>query len=190
MAVQGDETRSNIIHTAMGILRREGYHGMGVQKLARGAGIPRGSLYFHFPGGKDEIVSEAIGLSTNRFLDALEPLLQQCETPQEVIDALFQMMGAELKESAFEHCSSLSTVALETANKSPKVQEACQLAYQAWEEVVGEKLASLGLGNADELATGTVSALEGALMLAQLQKSLSPLRSAQALIRRLLEYST
>ena len=35
------------------LLRRRGYHGAGLNEVVAGSGAPRGSVYHHYPQGKD-----------------------------------------------------------------------------------------------------------------------------------------
>ncbi len=52
--------REDLIDAAVELFRARGYEGVGVAELLEKSGAPRGSLYFHFPGGKEEIGVEAV----------------------------------------------------------------------------------------------------------------------------------
>lgn len=51
-------TRADILDVAAEILSESGYAGTSLEELSQGAGIARGTLYAHFPGGREEIVRE------------------------------------------------------------------------------------------------------------------------------------
>ena len=55
LAMKGEKTRQQFITTAERLFQREGYHGVGLSQLIRESGAPKGSFYFHFPGGKLEL---------------------------------------------------------------------------------------------------------------------------------------
>ncbi|MCA9644838.1 MAG: helix-turn-helix transcriptional regulator, partial [Myxococcales bacterium] len=57
---KGDATRAQIVAAAAELLDTHGFHGTGINAVLERAGAPRGSLYCHFPGGKDEIETAAI----------------------------------------------------------------------------------------------------------------------------------
>ena len=54
------DTRTRMIEATALLLRRRGYHGTSLNDILSASGAPRGSLYFHFPGGKDQLVIEII----------------------------------------------------------------------------------------------------------------------------------
>ena len=57
------ETRRRLVETTAQLLQRQGLNGTGVLEVLRESGAPRGSLYFHFPGGKEQLTVEAIDYS-------------------------------------------------------------------------------------------------------------------------------
>ena len=65
------DSRSRMIHAAAELFRQRGYHATTFSDLVRDSGAPRGSTYFHFPGGKAELAREAIA----RAGDELEEMV-------------------------------------------------------------------------------------------------------------------
>ena len=53
-----NDTRTRILETTALLLRQRGYHGTSLNDILSASAAPRGSLYFHFPGGKDQLVIE------------------------------------------------------------------------------------------------------------------------------------
>jgi TetR/AcrR family transcriptional regulator, lmrAB and yxaGH operons repressor len=49
------DTRERVIQTAAGLFRAQGYHATGLNQVLAEGGLPKGSLYFHFPGGKEQL---------------------------------------------------------------------------------------------------------------------------------------
>ena len=54
------EVRKGMVEGAMALLARRGLHATSFSEVLAATGAPRGSLYHHFPGGKDQLVAEAV----------------------------------------------------------------------------------------------------------------------------------
>ena len=59
MKVKG-ETRERIIQTAAYLFQLQGYHATGLNQIIKESKSPRGSVYYHFPNGKEELAIEAV----------------------------------------------------------------------------------------------------------------------------------
>ena len=58
------KTKEKLIQKTIELIIEKGYHGTGVNEILRATKIPKGSLYHHFPKGKDQLVTEALRSST------------------------------------------------------------------------------------------------------------------------------
>ena len=52
-------SRETLVRTASRLFRQKGYSGVGLTEILKEAGLPKGSLYYHFPGGKAELADAA-----------------------------------------------------------------------------------------------------------------------------------
>lgn len=48
-------TRDRLIQTSALLFRKKGYHGVGLAEILAATGLPKGSLYHHFPNGKQDL---------------------------------------------------------------------------------------------------------------------------------------
>ncbi|WP_199742525.1 TetR/AcrR family transcriptional regulator [Streptomyces triticirhizae] len=60
MGRKGAETRDRLLDATQELVEDAGYFGTGLNQVLAASGAPRGSLYFHFPGGKDQLVAESV----------------------------------------------------------------------------------------------------------------------------------
>ena len=52
--------REDMLSAAVNLFGERGYEGVGIAELLARSSAPRGSLYFHFPGGKEQIGIEVV----------------------------------------------------------------------------------------------------------------------------------
>ena len=64
---KGERTRKKLVDTTAALLRCQGYHATGLSQIVAESGAPRGSLYFYFPGGKDDLAIAAIAASSDAW---------------------------------------------------------------------------------------------------------------------------
>lgn len=60
-------------------------YGTSLSDILEGSGAPRGSLYFHFPGGKDQLVLEATRAAVAEATHALEQTLTAADDRAEAV---------------------------------------------------------------------------------------------------------
>jgi len=177
--VRRTDTRQRMLDTAADLFQTQGYHATGLTQLTTAGGAPKGSLYFHFPGGKEQLATEAVRLSSERTGALLEAILDDAPDPATGIDRAVDALAGFLTGSDFQRGCPLATVALAAAAASEPIREACADGYASWHGVLGGYLAAQGLSaeRADELATIVLAAIEGGLLLARTRRDLAPLRA-------------
>jgi len=175
---KGDQTRGRMIDTAARLLQAQGYHGTGLGQVLAEARAPKGSLYFHFPGGKEELAAEALRRSAESWREAVLAVVHAAPSPLDAIRAVCELLATHLEASEFRDGCPIATVALEAAPTSQPLHEACAEAYRTWEGVIEERLRGEGMpaARAERIATLVLAAIEGALVLSKAARSATPLR--------------
>ena len=177
--VRRTDTRQRMLDTAADLFHSQGYHATGLTQLTTAGGAPKGSLYFHFPGGKEQLAAEAVRLSSERTGALLEAILRDAPDAVTAIDRAVEALAGFLTESDFQRGCPLATVALDAAAESEPIREACADGYSSWHEILSNYLAGkqLSAERADDLATVVLAAIEGGLLLARTRRDLAPLRA-------------
>jgi TetR/AcrR family transcriptional repressor of lmrAB and yxaGH operons len=180
--VRRTDTRQRMLDTAADLFHTQGYHATGLTQLTTAGGAPKGSLYFHFPGGKEQLAAEAVRLSSERTGALLETILRDAPDAVTAIDRTVEALASFLTESDFQRGCPLATVALDAAAESEPIREACAAGYSSWHEVLAAYFAGqrLSAERSDELATVVLAAIEGGLLLARTRRDLAPLRAVAA----------
>ena len=185
---KGIDSREKTLAAAAKLFRQQGYHGTALQEILRAGGSPRGSLYFHFPNGKEEIGEAALALAGEGVRGAIARAAETSESAEIFLTRIARGMLANLEESDYTEGCPIATTALETAAQSEILGAATRNAFQKWEHEISRGLERFGIGagDAEELATSVLSLLEGALLLARTYRSSAPMFRAEKALKLLL----
>ena len=178
-------TRDRLLSAMARGLRRRGLHGVGLAQLLAEAEAPKGVLYHHFPGGKNELAAASIRATSARLLVALDRLVADRRAPLPVLRAWFAASARQLEASGFELGCPLATVALETTADDVAIRAALADAFTDLRDRLVPVLVAAGVARARarRLAALILSAYEGALLQARVERSAAPMAdTAQTLI--------
>jgi len=170
--------RDRLIDATADLLHRQGYVATGLAEVTAASGAPKGSLYFHFPAGKQQLGAAALQRSTEQMLETIEAAAAQAGNGPGTVQSLIATLSNRLQASDFQRGCPVATTALETSATSPPLREATQKAFGVWLEALRLALQADGRDPAiaDEQALFALSAIEGALVLARAARSTRPLR--------------
>jgi AcrR family transcriptional regulator len=161
-------------------MRERGIHGVGLREIVTHSGGPRGSLGRYFPGGKTQLMSEAIDVALADLYDELEWALTEAETFHDAIGLIVAPWRRVLVDHEFAlGCPLAATVVDAAGNDELRVHVADLLAR--WQAAVATVYIKFGASQAvaDEHATVLLAALEGALILARARRSTDPLDTVE-----------
>jgi AcrR family transcriptional regulator len=172
------DTRGRLLRTAAGLLRQQGYNATGLNQVLAQGQAPKGVLYFHFPGGKEQLAAEAITLSGGELREAIATVVTAAPDAITGILALGELFARTLEESGFREGCPVATVALEAADNEP-IRAACDGVYSSWLKGLRMRLRAWGVAEeeAGPLAAVVLSSLQGALMLARVQRDVAVIRT-------------
>jgi TetR/AcrR family transcriptional repressor of lmrAB and yxaGH operons len=186
--VKTTDSKGKTLVAAARLFRQQGYHGTALHDILTAAGSPRGSLYFHFPKGKEQIGEAALTIAGEAVRQAIVHAAETSESAEIFLISVARGMASNLEKSGFKEGCPIATTALETAAQSDVLGAATRHVFQKWELEVKRGLFRFGIpaGDADLTATLVLSQLEGALLLARTYRSLEPLHRAEHALKRLL----
>ncbi|MEV0535717.1 TetR/AcrR family transcriptional regulator [Kitasatospora sp. NPDC050463] len=188
MGVKGEETRARLIAGTRNLIEAQGYFGTGLNQIVAESGAPRGSLYFHFPEGKDQLVAAALVQAGQEVEELLRTPVGRDADATALVDRLVEVFAARLEESDYTKGCPVATVGLEVAGGNEVLRRVCAEVYGSWQRVLTERLVADGFGPAEaETASGQALALlEGAVLLARVRRDRRPLEDARHAVRHLL----
>lgn len=175
-------SRDKILRTASRLFRKQGYHATGLSQITAESGAPRGSLYYYFPGGKEELAQEAIQLTGERIKAYISSAISGEADPVKAFQSYIQMMADGIEEYIIEENDDIPivSVAAETWSFSERLRQTCEQVYQDWQLVYQEKLLQSGYApeTAETLSVAIQAMIEGAYVLSVTKKNGRPLSAA------------
>jgi TetR/AcrR family transcriptional repressor of lmrAB and yxaGH operons len=178
------DSKEKTVVAAVKLFSQRGYHGTALNDILDAGGSPRGSLYFHFPRGKEEIGEAASGLAGEAVRQVIANAAETSDNIENFLTLIVQAMASNLERSGYSEGCPIATVALETAAQSEILGAAARTAFQSWEQELKHGLERFGMktGDADLVATTVLSQLEGALLLARTYRNLEPMHRAETAV--------
>jgi TetR/AcrR family transcriptional regulator, lmrAB and yxaGH operons repressor len=170
--------RVQILETTSALLEKQGFHGTGLNEIVKESGAPKGSLYYYFPEGKEQITSEAVLQSGQSTAARIQTGLDGSSSAAKAISDFVLQIAEQVELSGFAAGSPLTAVAMETATQSARINAACRDAYGMIESAFQAKLLQSGFTRtkSDELATFITAAIEGGIILSRTYHTADPLR--------------
>jgi TetR/AcrR family transcriptional regulator, lmrAB and yxaGH operons repressor len=128
--------RERMVSSAVILLAKRGFQGASLAKVLAGSGAPRGSIYHHFPDGKDQLVAAAVEAAGERAARILDPLRGRGAV--EIADGFLAMWRSVLERSDFAAGCSVLAVTV-SADSGELVQRAGDV-FRSWQARLGELL--------------------------------------------------
>jgi TetR/AcrR family transcriptional repressor of lmrAB and yxaGH operons len=164
--------RERMVASAVDLLARRGLQATSFSEVLEHSGAPRGSVYHHFPEGKDQMIGSALDVAGGRAIELLD---RKAGAPAEEIAAWFLHIWREvLIRGQFE--AGCAVVAVAVAADSPELLDQTARVFRTWRRRLAELLKQGGLGaeDAQRFAAVLVASSEGAVVLARAEQSLEP----------------
>jgi TetR/AcrR family transcriptional regulator, lmrAB and yxaGH operons repressor len=186
------DSRSRMIHAAAELFRQRGYHATTFSDVVRDSGAPRGSTYFHFPGGKQELAREAIARAGDEIEKMVEEAAGHADDPASLVRALGQIFAGRFERSGYQSGCAIATMVLELAPRDEEFSAGFDTVFARWRAALVTRFEPLGLApdRAPVLAELTISALEGALVLSRAARSIEPFTTTIEALTTAIDHDT
>ena len=164
-----DRSRVALIDTAALLFRRQGYAATGVNQILETADVKAGSLYHHFPDGKQQLAAAVVESAGGEIERLLRRFLDSDSSVADIVDGWIDLLIVALASDGRDGCP-IEPIATESVNASSQVRDASARAFAGWSAAVGERLRADGWpgGDADQTALAVIALIEGALILSRI----------------------
>ena len=177
------DTRDRIVEAATVLFQLKGYHATGLNEILRESNAPKGSLYYYFPDGKEQLALEAVNLTKEFVEKTIKERLAKIQDPAESIKNSIEEMADLVYTQKDEKLAlrstkkvSINLIALETAATNENLRKACKSAFNVWQDAYTQKLIEGGFNREKAETLGLViqSMVEGAIIMSLTKKSDKP----------------
>ncbi len=191
MSASSPDSRQRIVAGAADMIRRRGLHATSIREVAKHARAPLGSTYHYFPGGKQQLVTEAVQYAGDLVATMLREKLE--DGPFEGVHGFVAVWRDTLTDTDYQAGCPVLGVAVEEASgeDSAAARTAAAEVFTTWHTLLADALRQHGTPRrqADQLASTIIAATEGATVLCRAQRSTEPLDHIAAQLKTLVTAS-
>ena len=174
-----------MIRSAAVLVRERGARGTSIDDVLAHSGAPRGSVYHHFPGGRDELLREATAFA-GAYVEHL--MASSPGDPAAALDAVLEQYRADLLATGFRAGCPVVAVAIEDRGDDSGASAQAGEVFTRWSRALAASLEASGVRpeRAAELADLALAATEGAIVLSRARRDITPFDRVRAELRALL----
>lgn len=181
-------TKQRMLDSAVLLLRERGAAGVTVDAVLAHSGAPRGSVYHHFPGGRNEMVLGAV----RQAGDYIATMVSDSATGgdvQQMVRRLVVFWKRALTKTDYRAGCPVAAMVVDGRDLVPDAGDVVREIFAQWQASLAGALSTDGFAEqrAQRLATLVVSAIEGAIILCRAHRDLGPLDDVLVEIAPLLE---
>ena len=178
--------RERMVVSAALLIRERGAHATAISDVLEHSGAPRGSAYHYFPGGRTQLLCEAVDYAGEHVGN----IIAEAEGGLELLDTLIDKYRRQLLDSDFRAGCPIVAVSVEAGEQQDRermapVIERAAAVFDRWTDLIAQRFIADGIAadQANELAMSATAALEGAIVLARVRRDLAPLDAVYRQLR-------
>jgi TetR/AcrR family transcriptional repressor of lmrAB and yxaGH operons len=165
-------TRDRIVLAATRLFQQRGYHAVSTADILEHARAPRGSMYHHFPLGKEQIAIAAVARIRGDVLALLRKLQADGRSLEDTLRVMADGMARWLRDSAWREGTMLASTVVGAVPDLPRLHAAIREALDEWRAHIAGRLVEGGWSkpSAQTMAQTLLAGIEGAMMLARVDQ--------------------
>jgi TetR/AcrR family transcriptional repressor of lmrAB and yxaGH operons len=181
------DSRKKMVQSAASLIGAQGMNATSFSDVLADSGAPRGSIYFHFPGGKRELAKDAIRLTSEQVVAHLTA--NAGSSPGEVLQHFVALFQHVVEASDGAAGCAVAGVTIDVPASDDELLSEARAAFHSWVTLLAEQLATVGMepDHATGVATVAVASVEGALILCRAEGGRAPLDAVVTQLQRLVD---
>lgn len=122
----------------------KGYYGLGLQELLKRCGIPKGSFYYYFPDGKNQLLCEVVERTYNNMEEVILDRILVKETAVESFISMVDYHIETIEGRKYLASLMMTMVSIESLHLNEEAHEVCKKLYDRWQNTYFNKLIEYG----------------------------------------------
>lgn len=172
--------KTKFIHATLELLRSSGLAGAGINQVVEASRAPKGSVYHYFPGGKEQLVTEALHEADRAIGDNFDRIFRGGASIGQKVRTLFTKTAAGLEANKFLKGCPVAAVTLDLVEDTDALQQVCAAIFDRWVGVIAEGIDEVPSRERRAVSQLILATLEGGLILARAHGSKAPLLDSGA----------
>jgi AcrR family transcriptional regulator len=190
MAQPSRGSRQRMLDAAETLLRERGLAGAGIQQVVARSGAPIGSVYHFFPGGKTQLVAEALQIHGEKARALFHSILDDNAVPlPERFRKLFGTAASGFDRACANKGCAIGAVSLDLDARHEALRTLCRDAMDGWIASIARELPWSDEAVRRSFAEMVVAGLEGAFILSRARQSGTPFITVGEWLATILEWS-
>jgi AcrR family transcriptional regulator len=182
--------RQRMVASAALLIRERGAQPTAIADVLEHSGAPRGSAYHYFPGGRTQLLCEAVDFAG----DYVAAKIVKGSRGLDVLDDLVRNYRDQLSRTDYRAGCPVVAVTVEAGDPDephrtgPVIERAAKV-FSRWTGLIEQRLTADGItaSRAEELAMLITTSIEGAIVVARASRDLKPLDLVHRQLRALLQ---
>ncbi len=168
-------TRNNMLVSAAEVLRERGAAGVTIDEVLTRSGAPRGSVYHHFPEGRNQILTEALQYAGEAITTVIDDAAENGAIF--LVCQFVEFWEQLLAESDFTAGCPVVAAAIGSTDDEPQLTSVAGSIFSHWRDALTRAFVADGFDESDarSLAIMCIASLEGAVVLCRSTHSVDPL---------------
>jgi TetR/AcrR family transcriptional regulator, lmrAB and yxaGH operons repressor len=169
-----NDSRQRMVRSAASLIGAKGVSATSFSDVLADSGAPRGSIYHHFPDGKEQLATEAIRWTSDRVVAYLRAGTEA--TPSAVLTRFIRLWRQVVVSSNGASGCVVAGVALDTGAEDG-LMDVARATFRSWVTVLADQLEQTGIAapRARGISLATLAGMEGALILCRAEGGVQPL---------------
>ena len=169
-------TRNKMLVSAAEVMRERGAAGVTIDAVLARSGAPRGSVYHHFPNGRNQILTEALRYAGDSITATIDDAVDR--GARVLLREYVEFWERLLIDCDFNAGCPVVAAAIGSADDELELSAEAGIILGRWCTALTRAFVSDGFDDADaaSLAVMSIAALEGAIVLCRSTRCTLPLR--------------